>query len=329
MEPRDIPSELGEAAVENSSMDSNAMLTSARFLLKSGEIERAFVLYHTLAQQGHDFLSELSSIDLRQHPTFRPGFTFESGTKRALLPAMQFKQALMARLSLQDAFEAFRAVVTLPDCERVESRPLRSICKVASKRALVFHETAPAGERFLAHPPKVIGTGNHRVLECVTRTQFVACLADARVRGRSAIIEFDDAALLDYEEAELEGTDQVFEFDPAVLQGDNRQLSIMTSDSASISLGEAFNLLGRHTPEFGHWIWEYVPKYVAATMSGVMPPVPVLVDAGMPETHRQLLELVLPAGVAVIEVPAFAAGARSTALVCAGSLLLTDLFEKP
>ena len=307
--------------------DGDSMLASARHFLKSGEIERAFVLYQRLARQGHDFRSELSQIDFLQHPTFRSGFIFESGGKRALLPAMQFKQMLTAKLPLHDAFEAFRAVITLPNCDRVESKPLRSLCNVAAKRGLMFRQTAPGGETFLARPPKVIGTGNHRVLQCVTRTQFVACLADARVRGRSAIIEFEDGALLDYEDAELEATDQVFEFDPAVLQGSKRELSIMTSEDASIILDEAFNLLGRHTPEFGHWIWEYVPKYIAATMSGVMPLVPVLIDAGMPKTHRQMLELVLPPGATLIEVPAFAT-VQVHRLWCAPTLFYMPIFLK-
>jgi capsular polysaccharide biosynthesis protein len=305
--------------------DVDLMLAAARYFLRSGDIERAFVVYHALAQRGSDFRFELDKIDLRQHPTFRSGFIFQSSAKRALIPAMQFKQSLITKLSLQDAFEAFRAIVTFPNCDRLETRPLRSLVKVAAERGLVFHETGPAGESFLARPPKVIGNGNHRVLKCRTRTQFVACLADVRVRGRSALVEFEEQMLLDYEETELEGTEQVFEFDPAVLQGNNRELSIMTSNEASINVDEAFNLLGRHTPEFGHWIWEYVPKYVAATMSGVMPPVSVLVDAGMPKTHRQLLELVLPAGAAVIEVPAFAV-VHVQRLWCAPALFYLPIF---
>jgi hypothetical protein len=198
---------------------------------------------------------------------------------------------------------------------------------VAAERGFVFHETGPAGESFLARPPKVIGDGNHRVLKCRTRTQFVACLADARVRGRSALVEFEEQMLLDYEETELEGNEQVFEFDPAVLQGNNRELSTMTSNEASINIDEAFNLLGRHTPEFGHWIWEYVPKYVAATMSGIIPLAPVLVDARMPKTHRQLLELVLPPGAAVIEVPAFAV-VHVHRLWCAPALFYLPIFLK-
>ena len=47
MEPRGIPSEPREAVVGNASTDSNAMLTSARFLLKSGEID-ALLSYITL-----------------------------------------------------------------------------------------------------------------------------------------------------------------------------------------------------------------------------------------------------------------------------------------
>ncbi len=61
--------------------------------------------------------------------------------------------------------------------------------------------------------------------------------------------------------------------------------------------------MGPNSPQFGHWIWEYVPKYVAATMSVQLSNVPVLVDAHMPSTHREFLQMVLPPAARAAEVP--------------------------
>ena len=65
-------------------------------------------------------------------------------------------------------------------------------------------------------PPRVIGEGNHRTLEGVGRSIFVACLANARLRGRSAFIETGDVALLDFEGEELTRLDDRLALDPAV-----------------------------------------------------------------------------------------------------------------
>ncbi|MGA8535649.1 MAG: glycosyltransferase family 61 protein [Candidatus Tumulicola sp.] len=74
---------------------------------------------------------------------------------------------------------------------------------------------------------------------------------------------------------------------------------------AALKLETAFSLLGCRTDFFGDWLSESIPKYVAATLSRRLPPVPILIDAAMPKTHRQALELMLAAQVDIIEVPAF------------------------
>jgi capsular polysaccharide biosynthesis protein len=58
-----------------------------------------------------------------------------------------------------------------------------------------------------------------------------------------------------------------------------------------------------------------------------MPPVPVLIDAGMPETHRQALELLLPKGINTITIPPLAI-AHVRRLWCAPSLMYMPVHEK-
>ena len=74
-------------------------------------------------------------------------------------------------------------------------------------------------------------------------------------------------------------------------------------DQPIVEIDEAFgSLLGTSTMSWGHWLADYIPKYIFAVLSGHMPRVPVLIDAGMPETHRQALELVMPEGTDIVEI---------------------------
>src|SRR5205814_94359 len=86
-----------------------------------------------------------------------------------------------------------------PDREK----PVTSLHQFARDQGAVFQEIAPAGEPFAIAPPKIIGAGDDRPMEGVSRAIFVACLIDARVRARSGMIETEAVALLDYQGDEL------------------------------------------------------------------------------------------------------------------------------
>src|SRR6266545_6521449 len=96
-------------------------------------------------------------------------------------------------------------------------------------------------------------------------------------------------------------------FDPAIFEGTKEAVSIITPGPQAevVELEAAFMLIGPHSHDFGHWIWEYLPKYIAATQSGAVPTVPILIDAGMPVSHRRALELLLPEGGAIFPVAAY------------------------
>ena len=66
--------------------------------------------------------------------------------------------------------------LALPDSERIERKPAASLYEFAKEQGAAFHEIAPAGEPFTLPPPRVIGEGDHRALEGVSRAIFVACL---------------------------------------------------------------------------------------------------------------------------------------------------------
>ncbi len=265
--------------------------------------------------------------DIPGEPALR---SFEAGGRRVLIHLMKFKQALTAHLPIESAFDTYRRALSVPDSDDLRLKRVASLREVAEQRAAAFHETAPAGEPFVVQPPTVIGEGNHRPLEGIARSMFVGCLIDARVRGRSAFVEVDNLVLLDYQGEELARIDDQFEVDPAVFQANGTEAAriiVRQDDSSTLELEEGFTLLGPWTLEFGHWMWDYLPRYVAAMMSGALPPVPIIVDADMPRTHRQALQLMVPDGLKIIELPAFTT-ARVRRLWGAPSLMYMPLFEK-
>jgi len=87
-----------------------------------------------------------------------------------------------------------------------------------------------------------------------------------------------------------------------------------------------------HTDAFGHWMWEYLPKYLAAVSTGALAEVPVLVDAVqpngvMPAAHLALLRCLLPAGVEIIEVRPFTT-VKVERLWCAAAQMHMPLLER-
>lgn len=245
---------------------------------------------------------------------------------------MRFKQGLVAGLGIDGAFRVYRQTLSIPDCAAVAEVPLRSEHAFAKDSALAFHEISAGGEPFVLQPPPVIGEGNHAPRRSVTRSLYVACLKDAQVRGRSALIESGGVALIDYQSDERDKLDDEIEWDPSILfpkEGDRNSVWVFrpqTRDS-SVEVAEAFTLLGVHTDFFGDWMIEYLPRYVAARLSGFLPSVPVLIDANMPEQHRQSLELLFGGEIDLIEVPAFAT-LYVRKLWCAPCLFYMPLHEK-
>jgi capsular polysaccharide biosynthesis protein len=242
-----------------------------------------------------------------------------------LYELVPFKEALTSRLPLDDAFKVLRALLKLPASATVEHHPVKSLADVSAENAIVYRETAPSGVAFTVQPPRIVGTGDQRPIECVTRSLYVACLPDACVRGRSSFVEFRGAELLDFQGEELDRVDDRLVLDLPVLQASKEAVWISSSPQEAMELDEAFNLLGPQAPQFGHWIWEYIPKYVAASMAAPeLAEVPVLIDAHMPHTHRQCLEMVMPSGSRVIELP-FATSVRVHHLWCAPRLFYMPL----
>ena len=254
---------------------------------------------------------------------------FEASGRIALEPLMRFKQALVARFGIERGFAVYRERLMLPDTGRVRLRPLQSQLAFARAHSAAFVETDPGGAPFTVEPPAVVGEGDRLPLRHVSRCLYVACLADARVRGRSAVIEAGGAALLDYQGNERTLFDCELDIDPAIFDAARERAWIVEpdDDEAGIEVDEAFMLLGPNAGSFGDWMSEFLPRYVAADASGALPPVPLLIDANLPATIRQSLAMMAPPGVRTIEVAPYTT-VRVRKLWCAPSLCFAPGREK-
>ena len=219
-------------------------------------------------------------------------------------PMLAVKQAL-SDLSVEEAYRHYQDLLGSMGGDGIRRKRIESLAEAARSKAGHYGQHRPAGKPFVNQPPKVVGDGDHRTLECEERSLYVVMFPGVRVRGRSAFVEMDDAMLLDYEGGERARITDVLMLDPAVFRESDASAWIIEPavDPAPLEVEEAFNLMGPNTFAFGHWLGEYLPKYLTAVRSGLLPVVPVLVDAGMPRQHRQALQAMLQPGATVIEVP--------------------------
>jgi hypothetical protein len=244
-------------------------------------------------------------------------------------PAQQVKSELVAALGVEAAFREWREIAGLPADARLVRKPLLELHGAALARARTYLLQEPAGESVTVAPPRIIGPQNSHPLQARPRTRFVACFEGVQVRGRSSVIEFDDALLLDFEGDELASIDDNLDLDPAIFSADGEQAWTlpMVPDSEWLELDEAFQLSGTHTWAFGHWMWEYLPRYVDASMEPGLPVMPVLVDEEMPPQHLQALRALLAPGAGIVQLPRMA-GASVHRLWTAPTPMYMPLYEQ-
>jgi hypothetical protein len=256
-----------------------------------------------------------------------PRFDYAPGQPNLYL-MMRHKQELVASHGVEKGFAEYCATFGLKNA-RLERLRLDGEREYAIAKGALYSELAAAGEPFSHEPPLVIGAGNHRRIEAISRAQYVACITDARVRGRSALVRTGGAALLDVQDREWNLLDDELDWDADIFhaEADRYAWVIAREDRDMLRVTEAFSLLGAHTDFFGHWMSEYLPRYIADVLSGRLPVAPVLIDSHMPASHRQALEMLLPPGVQMIEVPAFRA-VQVDRLWCRPSFMYMPLHEK-
>ena len=262
-----------------------------------------------------------------RYTNIRPAW-IEIARAGGLFAMNEIKRMLTSRYEQREAFSIYQVVMRYAGESRLVRRTQRPLREFASQNATSFDMLDPGGAPYSIEPPEVIGEGNHATLVGVSRPIYLACIKDARVRGYSAFIEVGDLALFDDEPDEPARLGEQIDFDPAIFRAEDDAVWITApKDGETVRLDEAFYLLGCRTRVFGHWMWEYLPKFIAASMSGKLPLAPMLIDANMPATHREALEMLLPPGTGIVELAPYAT-ARVDRLWCAPSQMRLPLLLK-
>lgn len=276
---------------------------SARFLMRKGLFERALVCAGRAELCRGRFPGGLAAAPARAaaHPELLRPMLTASGLDNLPLQ-MQLKEALLARFALGDAAVAYAAMFSELGDARLVQRPLRGLCDYASGAASFFEQWCAPQTLRLPYS-RVFGAGDAGTFEASGRALFVAALNEATVVSRSSLICVPDAILFDHQGDELQQMPPAFSCDGQGFAEQQGGLAVIQFGKPWLEIDEAVCLFGAGTRAFGHWIGEFLGKLFQIERLGVAPGVPVLIDAGMPPTHRQALEFYTRGQRRVVEVP--------------------------
>jgi capsular polysaccharide biosynthesis protein len=216
---------------------------------------------------------------------------------------MHFKAALVERCGVEMGFEHFRTVVGDASMS-MRRKPLNSWRDAGLRANVAFHELWPGGRTYRMPEPVVVGEGNHQAYDCIDRSAYLTCVPRATVRGRSAFVVTDEAALFDCEGDEIHRFRDRFHRDPAVFWAEHDEFFVIEGAAAEpLRVIEAISLVGTFSDNFGHWFLHHFPKYVTALMAGLPPELPVIIDDHLYPSQFEMLQLVRPPGAPLISLP--------------------------
>ncbi len=160
----------------------------------------------------------------------------------------------------------------------------------------------------MLEPARTIGDNDALPLHGRSREMYIARVDDAVVESLSYILRVDGVAIGDFENQERNRFDDCPELDAGIFAVDKDEVLVIDDgDASELTIDEAFvSLLGPHSPAFGHWIWHQLPRVIVALERGNLKNMPILIERGMPATHRQALELIIgDRQMPIVEVPFF------------------------
>jgi len=174
----------------------------------------------------------------------------------------------------------------------VRAKPIRSLMDAARKAGSGYLEVYRGGLPILMQPPRIIGPGKCFEVAGTSRTVFAAAFENPRLRPKSNFLELKHELLLDYQGPEFDAIPLDLEYDAAVLgrRGTKVLVSNDYRDAPLLTEPEVLSLVGFTAQAFGHWMLEYLLQWVTASELPELRGLPVLIDDGMPASHRQALE---------------------------------------
>jgi hypothetical protein len=223
----------------------------------------------------------------------------------ALEPLMKAKQSLVARFGVEEGWRRYKDLLGLPPTARIRYATLTGQGEYGRSYGTRFVETFAGGAPFRVEALPVLDGVTSPEVVARARSTHVARLEDVFVREGSAAIVTDHHALLDFEDAELDMFDCEFDIDPSFFSANRHSAWVITAedDPECLHMDEAFTLLGPHLAgDFGALMMTYLPRYLWADMSGELPHVHVLSSSRLGQTVRDIIRVVVPADVEIIEL---------------------------
>ena len=258
----------------------------------------------TTAPQSMDGLSEEQTEAFRKAQE-----TIHNGRSLTLLQAMAVKRALKQALPPESAFRHYKQAFAPGPDVHLHRRAAVSQLTAAEAGALVMHVVHPGGETVEMHPSPAIGQPSEmQTIRGQTRRVFVACLPDATAFARSSTVRLADGTFaFDIQPGELGKLPVDLSFDPVVFDHEGDKVTIIDDqrETRQLHLPEALSLLGMDTVSFGHWMCEEFLKFLTARRYPEVAGLPILIDANMPNQHRESLVAFTGETHPIIEIPRF------------------------
>jgi hypothetical protein len=173
---------------------------------------------------------------------------------------------------------------------------LSRILSVAAAAAQSCGTYATVGERErIPHlPPSESREPTAAVTEVLSTQPYVAELHDVSVVGGSSLIFLPNGDVVSDVLADEEyGRYVNIEYDKVVVAQRLGAL-LVKLPAPGVKLEEAVLLSGLASNSYGHWFAEFLPKLCSFSQSDAFSGRPILVDANMPQSHYDLLRILVP-----------------------------------
>ncbi len=181
---------------------------------------------------------------------------------------------------------------------------LHSMKNWCETNQLTYQRIFPAQDFLIEKPKRIIGKFMP-IDEGITQSneQYVAEIPNARIFYRNNLILAADSAVL-YDRLVHPLRDLVLVQESVCKAHIQDNLLIDYSEFKTLHAERGIMMSGFASGSFGHWIWEYLPKWQCYERFTEYQNDPIYVDADMPVTHYEALRMLVGNHRKIIHIPA-------------------------